>query len=163
MTVVIAWRTGAILARFSGEHEAGLERETRMPSTVALHAHARFALASPCLKNAKKLTPVLQDRAAKMSLETWICAVLNLIATILPVKLGEFFCISPLPSLLLLLKLPILKRWILLIHWFLLSLVETVLSHYSGAFSKQGMILVTTVHRLLKCSRKCFSFRLLVT
>ena len=163
MTVAIAWRTGAILARVSGKHEAGLERETRMPSTVALHTHARFELASPRLKNAKKLTPVLQDRAAKMSLKTWICAVLNLIATILPVKLGEFFYISPLPSLLLLLKLPILKRWILLIHWLLPSLVETVLSHYSGAFSKQGMILVTTVHRLLKCSRKCFNFRPLVT
>ena len=54
MMVAIAWRTGAILARFSGEHEAGLERETRMPSTVALHAHARFALASPRLKKEKK-------------------------------------------------------------------------------------------------------------
>ena len=70
MTGAMAWRTGAILARFSGEHEAGLERETRMSSTVALHAHARFALASPRLKNAKKLTPVLQDRAAKTSLKS---------------------------------------------------------------------------------------------
>ena len=70
MTVAIAWRTGAILAGVSGKHEAGLERETRMPFTVALHTHARFELASPRLKNAKKLTPVLQDRAAKMSLKT---------------------------------------------------------------------------------------------
>lgn len=54
MTVAIAWRTGAIMARFSGEHEASLERETRMPSTVALHAHARFALASPRLKKGEK-------------------------------------------------------------------------------------------------------------
>ena len=54
MTGAIAWRTGAILARFSGEHEAGLERETRMSSTVALHVHARFALASPRSKKGEK-------------------------------------------------------------------------------------------------------------
>ena len=70
MMVAIAWRTGAILARFSGEHEAGLERETRMPSTLALHAHARFALASPRLKKGEKTTPVLQDTVAKTSLKT---------------------------------------------------------------------------------------------
>lgn len=56
MTVAIAWRTGAILARFSGEHEASLERETRMSATAAFHAHVRFALASPRSKKAKKIT-----------------------------------------------------------------------------------------------------------